>query len=142
MKENKKIIINIILFIIGFLAVICFKTVFGNKYTLNVPKLSDISFIELQENEKNKNITIEDNENILEIYEVISNNKKATRIESINDTPIESKYIKIDLVGKEKEIATLFTYEGDNEKYFIEQPYNGIYEITEKDYNTFTQYFL
>lgn len=142
MKGNKKIIINIILFIIGFLAVICFKTVFGNKYTLNVPKLSDILFIELQENEKNKNITIEDNENILEIYEVISNNKKATRIESINDTPTESKYIKIDLVGKEKESTTLFTYEGYNEKYFIEQPYNGIYEITEKDCNTFTQYFI
>ncbi|WP_338626599.1 DUF5301 domain-containing protein [Clostridium baratii] len=142
MKENKKIIINIIIFIIGFLSVICFKTVFRNNYTLNVPKLSDIVFIELQENEKNKNITIEDNENILEIYEVISNNKKATRIESINDTPIESKYIKIDLAGKEKEITTLFVYEGDNEKYFIEQPYNGIYEITEKDYNTFTQYFL
>ncbi|MGG7209709.1 DUF5301 domain-containing protein [Clostridium baratii] len=142
MKGNKKIIINIIIFIIGFLSVICFKTVFGNKYTLNVPKLSDILVIELQENEKNKNIIIEDNENILEIYEVISNNKKSTRTESINDTPIESKYIKIDLACKESEITTLFVYEGDNEKYFIEQPYNGIYEITEKDYKTFTQYFL
>lgn len=142
MKGNKKIIINIVIFIIGFLSVICFKTVFRNNYTLNVPKLSDIVFIELQENEKNKNITIEDNENILEIYEVISNNKKATKIESVNDTPIESKYIKIDLVCKESEITTLFVYEGDNEKYFIEQPYNGISEITEKEYNTFTQHFL
>ena len=130
MKGNKKLIINII------------KTIFRKNYTLNVPKLSDILIIELQENEKNKHMTIEDNENILEIYNIISNNKKATRTESINDTPIESKYIKIDLAGKEKEITTLFAYEGDNEKYFIEQPYNGIYEITEKDYNTFTQYFL
>lgn len=142
MKGNKKIIINIVIFIIGFLSVICFKTVFGNNYTLNIPKLSDILVIELQENEKNKHITIEDNDKILEIYEVISNNKKATKTESTNDSPIESKYIKIELFNKEKEIITLFTYKGDNEKYFIEQPYNGIYKITENNYNTFTQYFL
>lgn len=47
--------------------------------------------------------------------------------ESVQDIPLEDDLWMIDIKGKET-VTTLFFYE-ENDRYFIEQPYQGIYEI-------------
>lgn len=60
-------------------------------------------------------------------------NSKPTLKESVQDVPQVENYMQIDMQVKNGEVSTLFAFE-DNEKYFIEQPYQGIYEITSKEY--------
>lgn len=142
MKEKRKTIASITMVVIGLLFILYLRSSFKSDYTLNVPELSDVVYIELQENEKDKSRKVECIGRVIEVYDVILKNKKNISTESINDTPVQSDYIKIDVVNKKRDRTTLFAYEGDNEKYFIEQPYNGIYEITGEEYNIFAQYFL
>lgn len=52
---------------------------------------------------------------------------KPTRKESVQDTPQVEHYIKIDIRLK-ADVNTLFAYE-EGGKYYIEQPYQGIYKI-------------
>ena len=68
------------------------------------------------------------------ISNMISNisNAQPTRKESVQDVPQVESYIKID-IQSETGTSTLFAYE-DNMKYYIEQPYQGIYEIDSKQY--------
>lgn len=142
MKEKRKTIASITMVVIGLIFILYLKSSFKSDYTLNFPELSDIVYIELQENEKDKSRKVECIGRVIEVYDVILKNKKNISDESISDTPVQSDYIKIDVVNKKRDRTTLFAYEGDNEKYFIEQPYNGIYEITGEEYNIFAQYFL
>lgn len=70
------------------------------------------------------------------ISNMLSNisNSKPTRKESVQDVPQVECYIKIDIQFKTGTgTSTLFAYE-DNGKYYIEQPYQGIYEIDSKQY--------
>ena len=65
---------------------------------------------------------------------MISNisNSKPTSKESVQDVPQVKSYIKID-IQFETGTSTLFAYE-DNGKYYVEQLYQGIYEIDSKLY--------
>ena len=62
------------------------------------------------------------------ISNMISNisNSKSTSKESVQDVPQVENYIKID-IQFETGTSTLFAYK-DKGKYYIEQPYQGIYE--------------
>ena len=54
-----------------------------------------------------------------------------TKKESVQDFPQAKSYIRIDFrheTGTETEIITIFAYE-DRGKYYLEQPYQGIYKI-------------
>lgn len=56
---------------------------------------------------------------------------KPTKKESVQDFPQAKSYIRIDFrheTGTETEIITIFAYE-DRGKYYLEQPYQGIYKI-------------
>ena len=56
---------------------------------------------------------------------------KPTKKESVQDVPQAESYIRIDFrheTGTETEIITIFAYE-DRGKYYLEQPYQGIYKI-------------
>lgn len=60
-----------------------------------------------------------------------------TARKSVQDTPQVKSYIKIDIRAGEKTTA-LFAY-GDDGKYYIEQPYQGIYRIDKKLYERLRQ---
>ena len=53
-----------------------------------------------------------------------------TKKESVQDVPQAESYIKIDFQF-ETGTSTIFAYE-DSGKYYIEQPYQGIYKIDSK----------
>lgn len=55
---------------------------------------------------------------------------ESTKKESVQDVPQAESYIKIDF-RFETGTSTIFAYE-DSGKYYIEQPYQGIYKIDSK----------
>lgn len=73
------------------------------------------------------------------INDVISKmgDAKPTRKESVQDVPKVDNYIKVDFKVK-KENFTVFAYE-EKGKYYIERPYQGIYEIDDNLYQKLQQ---
>lgn len=69
------------------------------------------------------------------ISEIIVNisSSEPTNKESVQDVPQAESYIKIDFQF-ETGTSTLFAYE-DSGKYYVEQPYQGIYKIDSQLYS-------
>ena len=58
---------------------------------------------------------------------------KPTRRESVQDFPNAEHPIRIDFSLADGMIRTVFAYEQDG-RYYLEQPYQGIYQISEQQY--------
>lgn len=147
MRKNKSPIIISIVLIVGIILLLLLGKMLKFNNSLNIPLKSEVSFIELYNdslNNINKHHLIEEKVNITKIYNALIHNKKGKRIESVNDTPhnVNGKLTKILLNDNNNNSTTLFAYQGADGKYYIEQPYVGIYEISIKEYEVFTQYFL
>lgn len=56
-----------------------------------------------------------------------------TRRESVQDFPQAEHPIRIDFSLADGTTSTIFAYERDG-RYYLEQPYQGIYQITEQQY--------
>lgn len=80
-----------------------------------------------------KSIDVTKSEKIQDIVKVI-NSAEFTKEESVQDVPDAEQYGKIILVSKEDE-RTLFYYEREG-KYYIEEPYVGIYQC-DQDLNSY-----
>ena len=70
------------------------------------------------------------------ISEIIADisSSEPTKKESVQDFPQAESYIRIDFrheTGTETETITIFAYE-DRGKYYLEQPYQGIYKTDRK----------
>ncbi len=79
-----------------------------------------------------------DLDEINEIFELLSDAKN-TNIESIKDFPHSTDNISISFIKNENN-QTYYIYE-ENSKYYLELPYNGIWELDEEKYNTIKNYF-
>ena len=97
-------------------------------YTLNLPQLEKLESISLNQNEKD--ISINDREEMKDILYVLNGTKRVTKNESIQDAPV-----KVDFHFIEAGVSTIFVYKKNN-SYYIEQPYNGIYQISGDEYNS------
>lgn len=103
-------------------------------YTLNLPQLEKLESISLNQNEKD--ISINDREEMKDILYVLNGTKRVTKNESIQDAPINiDDEIKVDFHFIEAGVSTIFVYKKNN-SYYIEQPYNGIYQISGDEYNS------
>ena len=94
-----------------------------------LPEASDITSIDITVGNDCVNYT--DGIQISEIISGLSGSEPTNR-ESIQDTPHVQNYMKIDFQF-ETGTSTLFVYE-ENAKYYVEQPYQGIYEIDSRLY--------
>ena len=75
-----------------------------------------------------------------DILYVLNGTKRITKNESIQDAPVNvENEIKVDFYLLDKETSTLFVYI-KNDKYYIEQPYNGIYQMSGDEYNSIEKY--
>ena len=65
-------------------------------------------------------------------------------MESVNDTPnnVNGNFTRIVLTDNSKNVTTLFAYEANDGNYYIEKPYEGIYQISVKEYEVLNQYFM
>lgn len=137
--RNKKIAILLIILIIITITIglnYYFKT--KKTYTITIPELDKIISITLIKDTSTK--TINNIDDLKSILELINKLESKIKDKSVQDKPIdEENLIKIDFKFKEDGTSTIYVYEKNN-KYYIEQPYIGIYEITEKNYKQLTNY--
>jgi hypothetical protein len=94
-----------------------------------LPQTDDITSIDITVEENTVNHT--DKVWISELIADISSSEPTNK-ESVQDIPQVESYIKIDFQF-ETGTSTLFAYE-NNGIYYIEQPYQGIYEIDSQLY--------
>lgn len=103
-------------------------------YTLNLPEFEKLESISLKQN--SKDIIIDDKEKMKDILYVLNGTKRVTKNESVQDAPINiDNEIKVDFKFIETGVSTIFVYKKNN-SYYIEQPYNGIYQISGDEYNS------
>ena len=110
-----------------FLFLICILTLVacGKKASpIMLPQTDEITSIDITVGEST--VSHSDKTWISEIIANISSSEP-TKKESVQDVPQVESYIKIDFQF-ETGTSTIFAYE-DSGKYYIEQPYQGIYEI-------------
>ena len=109
------------------------------EYTLNIGKLDEISSITIDTLAQEDNIKeFSDKNSINEIYNIFS--EKTTNIESVNDNPSNPDILYLIKFNNSKdESESAYVYKKGN-KYYIEQPYNGIYKITEEEYKTIEKF--
>ena len=139
MKKGKMIFIIILLVCVGgVLGILYFNKINKSSYTLNIPSDDSVYSINLEQN--GKRIEVSEQDKIKDIIYIISEVKRTTTNESIQDSPINvENEIKIDFEYEENKTSTVFVYK-KNGKYFIEQPYNGIYRISPDEYNLIEKY--
>ena len=114
-------------FISLFLCLICVMTLVacGKKAApIMLPQTDEITSIDITVGEST--VSHSDKTWISEIIADISSSEP-TKKESVQDVPQAESYIKIDFQF-ETGTSTIFAYE-DSGKYYIEQPYQGIYRI-------------
>ena len=105
----------------------------NKEYVINLFELKEISSITIDtlaqyDNKKE----FKDKESIEEIYEVFTDKK--TNVESVNDIPVNPDILYfVKFKNESGNYKSAYIYKKGNQ-YYIEQPYNGIYQITEDEY--------
>lgn len=105
----------------------------NKEYVINLFELKEISSITIDtlaqyDNKKE----FKDKESIEEIYEVFADKK--THIESVNDIPVNPDILYfVKFKNESGNYKSAYIYKKGNQ-YYIEQPYNGIYQVTEDEY--------
>lgn len=126
--------------ILGFtlIAIILFTTACSKtEYTLNLP--TEPTSITLTKADDDR--TIMTVENIQTVLTTLKGSGRITTNESIQDSPSETvDEIKIDFAHNPEGTSTIFVYK-KADKFYIEQPYNGIYEITVDEYNSISELY-
>ena len=139
MKKEKMIFIIILLVCGGVaLLILYFNKINKFSYTLNIPSDDSVYSINLEQN--GKIIEINEQDKIKDIIYIINDVKRTTNIESMQDSPINAENeIKINFEYEKNKTLTVFVYKKKG-KYFIEQPYNGMYRISPDEYNSIEKY--
>lgn len=101
-----------------------------NKYTLLLPDADSVSNVVFTYN--NDKLSVENSENIQNIMTKIGGTGRVTKETGYNETPVNVDDYLIITFNSEKG-TTVYVYTRKN-KYYIEQPYNGIYKITADEY--------
>ena len=133
---NKKKRNEIVSIIVVLLVCVVLYIFFMNKniYTLNIPKVDDLSSISLERGSATKEIT--DAKVVEEVVSLLNGNGRITKEKSVSDAPAEIEQpIKVEFHLKKEGASVIYLYE-ESKKYYLEQPYNGIYEISEDDYKS------
>ena len=117
----------VLLMIIAFLLCGCGK----QAESIILPSVNDIDSIDITTLD-GSDVSYSDKEWIEQFIVVVTQAKSTTK-ESVQDVPDTETYGKVDISNNGG--TTTFFYYIENEKYYIEQPYKGIYE-TDIDIDT------
>ncbi len=133
MKRKKRLFVALGAIIIATLASgTIYHFMLRRTYELHLPQADDLDRISLAQGETGK--VILDTQKISEVLNIIGGTQRTTTEESIQDSPVNvDGEIRVDFHFAEGGASTLFIYEKSG-KYFIEQPYNGIYPMDKEEY--------
>ena len=136
MKIGKKEIIKLIV-IIALAAIMCGVVyVLSNNKKINLPKMGEVEEVLIKED--NRVVTISDKKEIEKIYKIIENKKSMKK--SVTDTPKDVKKLtKISFIIGDDEKNIMNIYMKDD-MYYLEQPYNGIFKLSKKEYEDIMMY--
>lgn len=109
------------------------------EYTINIPKLNDITKITINTMSQYDNIIeITDKEDIENIYNIFYN--RTTTKESVSKNPENpDELFDIIFTDNVNNDIGIYIYKKDD-KYYLEQTNNGIYETSLNDFNTIKEY--
>lgn len=103
-------------------------------YEITIPSLDEITLVSIDSLSQYDNVTeFDDKEEIAKIYHIFRN--QITTQESINDNPVNPDILFLVTFKKNDETTKVYIYKKNNQ-YYIEQPYNGIYTIAKRDFET------
>ena len=139
MKNRNVLFMILVIIVLGVLvAGVMYHFRDRRTYSLNLPQLEKLKSISLEQNANGK--VISGNEEMKDILYVLNGTKRVTKNESIQDAPVNiDNEIKVDFNFIESGTSTIFVYKKNN-NYYIEQPYNGIYQISGDEYNSIEKY--
>lgn len=121
------------------ICVACILTLFACGKKANpivLPQSSDVVSVDVTVGENTVNCS--DKTWIDEVISGLSDSKPTNR-DSVQDFPQVDNYIKVEL-NSQTEKTTVFVYK-DKGKFYIEQPYNGIYIIDSDLYKMFWELY-
>lgn len=121
------------------ICVACILTLFACSKKANpiiLPQSSDVVSVDVIDGENTVNCS--DKTWIDEVISGLSDSKQTNR-ESVQDFPQVDNYIKVEL-NSQTEKTIVFVYK-DKGKFYIEQPYNGIYIIDSDLYKMFQELY-
>lgn len=132
--KNKKEIFSVIDIILIFIMIGSLYYCLKNKKTYEL-KLPNAEILEKITIKGDNTKTIEKETEIKKLLDNLSKINRITQKESVQDTPVKAtNIITINCTFKTAGNSVIFAYKKKN-KYYMEEPYNGIYDIKEEDYN-------
>ena len=141
MKKSRNVflILIFILLLIGIIGGIVYSFKNRRTYLLQLPQFETLESISLTQEGK-ETAVVKDLEEMQKIIDILTGTKRITKSASVQDSPVNVlNEIKVVFNSFENENVTLYVY-SKNGKYFIEQPYNGIYRMSNDEYNAILKY--
>ncbi len=134
MKKKLKFFIGIAIIMVVVLAIFIVVQINQETYEITIPSLDEVTLVSIDSLSQYDNVTeFDDKEEIAKIYHIFRN--QTTTQESINNNPVNPDILFLVTFKKNDETTKVYIYKKNNQ-YYIEQPYNGIYTIAKKDFET------
>jgi hypothetical protein len=134
MKKKLKFFIGIAIIMVVVLVIFIVVQINQETYEITIPSLDEVTLVSIDSLSQYDNVTeFDDKEEIAKIYHIFRN--QTTTQESINDNPVNPDILFLVTFKKNDETTKVYIYKKNNQ-YYIEQPYNGIYTIAKKDFET------
>ena len=134
MKKKLKFFIGIAIIMVVVLAIFIAVQINQETYEITIPSLDEVTLVSIDSLSQYDNVTeFDGKEEIAKIYHIFRN--QTTTQESINDNPVNPDILFLVTFKKNDETTKVYIYKKNNQ-YYIEQPYNGIYTIAKKDFET------
>ena len=134
MKKKLKFFIEIAIIMVVVLAIFIVVQINQETYEITIPSLDEVTLVSIDSLSQYDNVTeFDDKEEIAKIYHIFRN--QTTTQESINDNPVNPDILFLVTFKKNDETTKVYIYKKNNQ-YYIEQPYNGIYTIAKRDFET------
>lgn len=133
-RQNKLVKILLVIFIVcAVVGVIWYKYATRQVYVPDIPNSYNLHSIAI-ESDTGINTTSDEAE-MEEILNGLYDLGLKTQGESIQDYPIDvDDLVAIRFNYREDSVGTLYVYT-KNGKYYLEEPYNGVYKLEENEYN-------
>ena len=134
MKKKLKFFIGIAIIMVVVLAIFIAVQINQETYEITIQSLDEITLVSIDSLSQYDNVTeFDGKEEIAKIYHIFRN--QTTTQESINDNPVNPDILFLVTFKKNDETTKVYIYKKNNQ-YYIEQPYNGIYTIAKRDFET------
>ena len=134
-NKNKIVSILIVMFVLcAICGIIWYKLETRQVYIPDIPNSHNLSSISYElESGSETVMTEEEMDKILNGIYALNLNTKSV---SVQDYPTDTEnLVSIRLYYKEEDTVGNFYIYKRKDKYYFEEPYNGIYKISEEDYN-------